>query len=54
MTDRYESALETLANIAETGGYMKKEIRGDMQKAVSIIRKGFKELTSAAGDRIRK
>jgi hypothetical protein len=27
MTDRYESTLKTLANIAETGGYVKKEVR---------------------------
>ena len=38
MVDRYESALKTLANIAEKGGYIKKETREEMQNAVSIIR----------------
>jgi hypothetical protein len=54
ITDSYESTLKTLANIAEAGGYIKKEVREDMQKAVSIIRNCFKELTSTVGGRIRK
>ena len=33
---------------------MKKGVREDMQKAVSIIRNRFKKLTSTAGDIIRK
>ena len=36
ITDRYESALKMLANITEAGGYMKEEVREDIQKAVSI------------------
>ena len=54
MADRYESALKTLENIAEAGGYMKMVVREDMQKAVSIIRNCFKELTSTGDDKIRK
>jgi hypothetical protein len=35
ITKYYESALKTLANIAEAVSVMKKEVREDIQKAVS-------------------
>ena len=54
MVDRYESALKTLANIVETGGYIKKKTREEVQQAVSIIRNCFRELTKTAGELIRK
>ena len=54
MVDRYESALKTLANIAEKDGYIRKETREKMRKAVSFIRNCFIEITITAGDKIRK
>jgi len=44
--------MKTLTNIAETN--TKKETREEMQKAVSITRNFFRELSRAAGDKMRK
>lgn len=45
--ERFKSALETLANIMEVGGYLKKDMKEDMQKAVSVIRSCFTTMKNA-------
>ncbi|KAJ4446387.1 hypothetical protein ANN_13083 [Periplaneta americana] len=42
--DRLSSALQYLENVAETGGYLKKETKEDIRNSVSVIRSCFNEL----------
>ena len=46
---RLECALNSLVNIAETGGYLNKGTKEDIYKAVSDIRKCFLKLQCTAG-----
>lgn len=49
--ERLESALKNIVNIAETGGYLKKDSKEDLQKAVSVIRECFITLKYALGNK---
>ena len=49
--ERLESALKYLTNIAETGGYLKKEIKEDIQDAVSTIKNCVKVMKDEIDDK---
>lgn len=44
LENRMVAALDRIKNVAETGGYLKKETCQDMDKAVSVIRNCFVEM----------
>ncbi|KAJ4451906.1 hypothetical protein ANN_03384 [Periplaneta americana] len=48
---RLESALKSIEDIADAGGYRKKKTKEELQKAVSTIRKCFKTLKDALEDK---
>ena len=47
LDDHVESALQTLRNIAETGGYIKKDLKEDIQNAVSTLEEYITEMKKA-------